>query len=125
MSCALASVPEPVQDTPEVAAAKAHFFAQYEAAAHAAAVAPDYDHYAHPYAYGHLGYASHGYAHPLAYAHHGCLSPHGCYGAFSHGFPYTHVGHLLHKRSVHHKHRPSGNKYPHRRAHAHSYRPHH
>ena len=43
VGCALASAPAPVQDTPEVAAAKAHFFAQYNARAHLAAHAPDID----------------------------------------------------------------------------------
>merc|ERR1712080_724178 len=39
VGCALSQAPEPVQDTPEVAAAKAHFFHLYNHAAHAAAVA--------------------------------------------------------------------------------------
>merc|ERR1711890_40868 len=69
VGCALSQAPEPVQDTPEVAAAKAHFFHLYNHAAHAAAVAPDYD------IYGNHGYAHHGYAH-LGYA--------------PHGFPYAH-----------------------------------
>merc|ERR1711890_225764 len=71
VGCALSQAPEPVQDTPEVAAAKAHFFHLYNHAAHAAAVAPDYDVYGnHGYAhlgYNHLGY-NHGYNH-LGYAH--------------------------------------------------------
>jgi len=64
--------PEPVQDTPEVAAAKAAFAATYEAQAAAAEAAPDFDldgaistadgHLTAYHGYGHHGYGYHGYA---------------------------------------------------------------
>merc|ERR1712080_19395 len=65
VGCALAQV----QETPEVAAAKAHFFAAYDAAAHASYAAPDIDvQYADnehnvviPH-HGYYGYAGYGYA---------------------------------------------------------------
>merc|ERR1711890_141069 len=85
VGCALSQAPEPVQDTPEVAAAKAHFFDLYNHAAHAAAVAPDSDYYGN-----HLGYAHYGYTHlGFTYAGYG----HHAYAAFPyahHGFPYAH-----------------------------------
>merc|ERR1712055_231471 len=93
VGCALAQAPAPVQDTPEVAAAKAHFFAAYNAAAHASYAAPDIDvqyadnehnvviphhaaYYGHPGYYGYSAFpAYHGY--PYAYGYH--------------GYPYTYV----------------------------------
>lgn len=130
--------PEPVEDTPEVAAAKAAFTATYEAQAAAAEAAPDFDldgkistHSGHlsaidgklttygygHYPYGHLGYAHHGYS-PLAlgYAgHHGL----GHFGYAHHG-----LGHLVHKRSASHPRRYHHYGYPrysHHRYHARSY----
>merc|ERR1712055_964967 len=84
VGCALAQV----QDTPEVAAAKLAHVAAYNAAAHAAAVAPDIDvQYAdnehnivvphHAYAY---GYPAYGYA-GLPYGYYG-------YPYAYHGYPY-------------------------------------
>merc|ERR1711931_175005 len=73
VGCALAQAPVQVPDSPEVAAAKVHFFAQYNAAAHAAAVAPDGPHEdapAHPY----QGFPYYGY--PYAYG-------------FPYGFPFV------------------------------------
>merc|ERR1711890_112848 len=84
VGCALSQAPEPVQDTPEVAAAKAHFFHLYNHAAHAAAVAPDYDVYGN-HGYAHLGYAHLGFPY-AGYGHH-------AYAGFPyahHGFPYAH-----------------------------------
>merc|ERR1711981_411853 len=72
--------PEPVEDTPEVAAAKAEFQAAFDAAANrekrstpaATTVLPAAVPYAgfagHPYAAG-LGYAGYGYAAGFPYAH--------------------------------------------------------
>merc|ERR1712139_99168 len=94
VGCALAQV----QDTPEVAAAKLAHVAAYNAAAHAAAVAPDIDvQYAdnehnivvphHAYGYAGLPYGYYGYP----YAYHGYP-----YGVIPADTPEVHAAKLAH-----------------------------
>ena len=101
MGCALAS--GPVQDTPAVAAAKARFFAEYNAAAHAAAAAPDHGPYDDSHGFlgddlhGH-GHFDHGLAHNLLDHHgHGLHTlGHLGHGHLAHGLSHNGLGHHGH-----------------------------